>query len=141
MAMDEFYNANNRTWQMYLNVVKMYNFSCFANGKLFVTSLPTVNPTAIELVPATASVAEGATTELVAVTTPFQANAEITYTSSAEAKATVAAKSGNNKIAVVTGVDEGSATITATVGNVSDTSAITVTAAPEANTKTTRSTK
>ena len=130
LAMDEFYNANNRTWQMYLSVVKMYNYSLFANAKLIVTSLPTVKPTAISLVPSTASVVEGATVELVAVTTPFQANAEITYSSSAQAKATVAAKSGNNKIAVVTGVADGSATITATVDSVSGTAAITVTDPP-----------
>lgn len=30
-TMDEFYNANNRTWQYYLNVVRMYNYSLFAN--------------------------------------------------------------------------------------------------------------
>ena len=128
MAMDEFYNANNRTWQMYLNMVKMYNYSVFANAKLIVTSAPTVKPTQITLVPSTASVAEGSTVELKAVTVPAQANATITYTTSAAGKATVAAKEGNNKIAVVTGVDEGSATITATVDSVSGTSAVTVTA-------------
>lgn len=31
MTMDEFYNANNRTWQYYLNVVRMYSYSLFAN--------------------------------------------------------------------------------------------------------------
>ena len=29
--LDSFYNANNRTWQYYYNIVKMYNFSLFAN--------------------------------------------------------------------------------------------------------------
>lgn len=128
LAMDEFYNANNRTWQLYLNNVKMYNFSVFANAQLIVTSVPTVKPTSITLVPSTASVEEDATVELKAVTVPFQANATITYTSSATGIATVAAKSGDNKTAVVTGVDDGSATITATVDNVSGTAAITVTA-------------
>ena len=37
------------------------------------------------------------------------------------AKATVAAKEGNNKIAVVTGVKAGSSVITATAGNVTAT--------------------
>ena len=32
MTMDEFYNANNRTWQLYLNVVKMYSYSLFSNA-------------------------------------------------------------------------------------------------------------
>ena len=129
MAMDEWYNPNNRTWQLYLNNVKMYNFSCFANARIICTSVPTIKPTSISLVPSTASVEEGATVELKAVTVPFQANATITYTTSAAAKATVAAKSGDNKTAVVTGVDDGSATITATVDSVSGTASITVTAA------------
>lgn len=30
--MDEFYNANNRVWNVYLNVNKMYNTSLFANA-------------------------------------------------------------------------------------------------------------
>lgn len=127
MALDEFYNANCRCWNMYLNMVYMYQYSVFANAKLFVTSAPTVNPTEIRFVPSTASVEEEDTVNLQVVTVPFQANATITYTTSAAAKATVAAKSGNNKIAVVTGVADGSATITGTVGSVSGTATITVT--------------
>lgn len=128
--MDEFYNANNRTWQMYLNVVKMYNYSLFANACVIATANPTVNPTTITM-PTTATVVEGATVEIPVVTDPFQANATITYSSSAEGKATVLPKEGNNKIAVVTGVDEGSATITATCGNVTATCTVTVSAATE----------
>ena len=126
--MDEFYNANNRTWQMYLNVVKMYNYSIYSNAKIIATAAPTINPTTITMA-STATVVEAGTVEIPVVTDPFQANATITYTTSAAGKATVAAKSGNNKIAVVTGVDEGSATITATCGTVSATCTVTVTAA------------
>ena len=128
--MDEFYNANNRCWNMYLNVVKMYQYSLFANARVIATSAPTVAPTTITM-PETATVKAGGTVEIPIVTDPFQANATITYTTSAAGKATVAAKSGNNKIAVVTGVDEGSATITATCGNVTDTCTVTVTAASQ----------
>ena len=39
-AMDEFYNANNRTWQYYLNDVRMVNYSLFANAVVFATSKP-----------------------------------------------------------------------------------------------------
>lgn len=39
-AMDEFYNANNRTWQYYLNDVRMTNYSLFANAKVYTTSAP-----------------------------------------------------------------------------------------------------
>ena len=125
--MDESYNPNNRTWQMYLNVIKMYQYSMFANAKVIATSAPTVAPTTITM-PATATVVEDGTVEIPVVTDPFQANATITYTSGTEAKATVAAKSGNNKVAVVTGIDEGSSVITATCGNVSATCTVTVTA-------------
>ena len=38
--MDEFYNANNRCWNMYLNVVKMYQYSLFANARVIATSAP-----------------------------------------------------------------------------------------------------
>lgn len=138
MAMDEWYNPNNRTWQLYLNNVKMYNYSCFANGKLFVTSLPTVAPSTITFTTpvAQATVVEGGTLELPVITDPFQANATITYTSGTEAKATVTAKSGNNKVAVVTGVDAGTSVITAICGNVTGTITVTVTEAPAGNTKT-----
>lgn len=40
-AMDEFYNANNRTWQYYLNDVRLVNYSLFANAKIYTTSEPT----------------------------------------------------------------------------------------------------
>lgn len=39
-AMDEFYNANNRTWQYYLNDVRMVNYSLFANAKIYTTAAP-----------------------------------------------------------------------------------------------------
>lgn len=35
--MDEFYNANNRTWQMYYNITKLMNTSLFANAVALVT--------------------------------------------------------------------------------------------------------
>ena len=34
-TMDEFYNANNRTWQYYLNCVRMYSYSLFSNRSCF----------------------------------------------------------------------------------------------------------
>lgn len=130
MAMDEFYNANNRTWQMYLNVVKMYNYSLFANGKLFVTSAPEVAPSTITFVDgATAEVTAGETIELPVITDPFQANKTITYTSGTTAKATCEAKSGNNKVVVVEGKAAGTSVITATCGTVTATITVTVNAA------------
>lgn len=40
IELDSFYNANNRTWQYYYNVVKMYNYSLFANAVVFCTEEP-----------------------------------------------------------------------------------------------------
>ena len=127
MYLDEFYNANNRTWQYYLNLTKMYNYSLFANGVVLATTEATINPTSMKFIDeAGLSVKVGEKLELHVETTPFPANATITYTSSATGKGTVAAKEGNNKIAVVTGVAAGSTTITATAGNVTATYSVTV---------------
>lgn len=43
MELDSFYNANNRTWQYYYNVVKMYNYSLFANAVVFCTQEPDIS--------------------------------------------------------------------------------------------------
>lgn len=130
MAMDEFYNANNRTWQLYLNMVKMYNFSVFANAKLIVTTEPEVAPTSLKFSAGlTATVEKGNTLELPVITDPAQANKTIEYTSGTTAKATVASKEGNNKVAVVTGVAAGTSVITATCGNVTTSITVTVTEA------------
>ena len=130
MYLDEFYNANNRTWQYYLNLTKMYNYSLFANAVVFCTSAPSVDIVSMKFTDETGlKVTAGETLELHIETTPFPANATITYSSGTVAKATVAAKEGNNKIAVVTGVAAGSSTITATAGNVTATYSVTVEAA------------
>ena len=50
MFLDEFYNANNRTWQYYLNLTKMYNYSLFANGVVIATEQPTVHMTSMSFV-------------------------------------------------------------------------------------------
>ena len=130
MYLDEFYNANNRTWQYYLNLTKMYNYSLFANGVVLATSAPSVDIVSMKFTEsAGAKVTVGDDIELHIETTPFPANATITYSSGTVANATVAAKTGNNKIAVVTGVKAGSSVITATAGNVTATYTITVEAA------------
>ena len=130
MYLDEFYNANNRTWQYYLNLTKMYNYSLFANGVVLATAAPSVDIVSMKFTEsAGAKVTVGDDIELHIETTPFPANATITYSSGTVANATVAAKEGNNKIAVVTGVKAGSSVITATAGNVTATYTITVEAA------------
>lgn len=114
MALDMWFNPNNRSWQYYLNVVKMYNYSLFANGVVIATDDPVVDATSISVDKATLSVAEGATAQVIVTTEPFSSNATITAASSAEGKATVAV---NGKVVTITGVDAGSATITVTATN------------------------
>ena len=123
MALDMWFNPNNRSWQYYLNVVKMYNYSLFANGVVIATDDPVVDATAIKTSKATVSVAEGADVVLDIETTPFSANPTITASSSAEGKATV---SVSGKKLTIHGVDDGNATITVTATN-SDTQTVTCT--------------
>ena len=128
-AMDEFYNANNRTWQYYLNDVRMVNYSLFANAVVFATSGPTVNATAIEAKSATASVVAGSKVTVPFTLTPPNATTTVTVSSSAEGKATAEIK---GKTVEITGVEAGSATITISAGaGVTDTITVTVSAASE----------
>ena len=48
LTMDEFYNANNRTWQFYLNDVRGYSYSLFANAVVYATQKPDVKATEVE---------------------------------------------------------------------------------------------
>lgn len=127
--MDSFYNPNNRTVQYYLNLIKMYRFSLFANSVLFVTSAPDVEPTELKFAGgATGTVAESGTLVDTVITTPFQANATITVSSSAESKATATI---SGKTVTITGVDAGSANIVVScvtdAGTITATKAVTVT--------------
>ena len=124
--MDEFYNPNNRSIQYYLNNVKMYNASLFANHMFICTSAPSVASTAVKFLETTPSVAEGGKITLHIETTPFQATDTITFSSGTVGKATVTKV--DNRTVEVTGVDEGTSVITATNGTVSGTVTVTVTA-------------
>ena len=137
MFMDSFYNPNNRSIQYYLNVVKMYNYSLFANGVILATGAPTSKTTALEFVETSAEVTTGGDPITLHVkATPFYSNSTVTFTSSS-AKATVT-KVDDRTVTVTpqaTGT-AGSATITASAesGAVTDTISVTVNAAAEAGT-------
>ena len=128
-AMDEFYNANNRTWQYYLNDVRMVNYSLFANAVVFATeaSNPTVAATDIDAAQSSVTGVAGSTVIVPVALTPANATSTISVSSSASTYAT-AAMSGRNL--VITCKAEGSATITITANGHSDTVSVTVTAAP-----------
>lgn len=129
MFLDEFYNANNRTWQYYLNLTKMYNYSLFANGVVFATALPEVDIVTMTASPKTVTVKAGETAKVELITTPFTANnPTISVESSASGVATATI---NGKEITITGVasgeaQDGTAIITATAGNVTETINVTV---------------
>ena len=127
MFMENFYNPNNRTMQYYLNVIRMYNFSLFANGVVFVTSAPTVATKTITFKETAPEVTADEKITLHIATDPFQANDTITFSSGTVAKATV--EKIDNRTVEVTGKAAGSSVITATNGTVSATVTVTVNAA------------
>ena len=117
-------------WFTFLNVTKMFNYSLFSNAICLATQAPSVNITSMSFDSTTLTATEGDDPIEVHVTTnPYPANQTITYTSSDSTVATVAAKTGDNKTAVITIVGDGTATITATAGNVTATASLTVAAA------------
>lgn len=132
MALDMWFNPNNRSWQYYLNVVKMYNYSLFANGVVIATADPDVPATKVEASPDTISVVAGQKATSAITLTPVNSTATITAASNATTYATVAV-SGSNVI--ITGKAAGSATITVTATDQdgttthTDTIAVTVTSA------------
>ena len=130
MFMDEFYNANNRSWQQYLNVIKAFNYSLFADAYMLVASVPTLNITSASFNETSPSVDEGDTITLHITTVPFQATDTVTFHSSATGKATVTKV--DNRTVEVTGADAGTSTISAKVGDTTIASvSVTVNDVPE----------
>lgn len=111
MYLDEFYNANNRTWQYYLNLTKMYNYSLFANGVVLATDDPDVDIVSMRFLEASeagVSVKVGESVVLNIETTPFPANGTITYTDGADGEFfTATAVEGNPKQVTILGVKAG----------------------------------
>lgn len=82
MFMDEFYNANNRSWQKFLNYRGAYNFSYFANSLQLVTEMPSINITSMQFGKAEENVVVGTPKILEIFTTPTSATEDVTFTSS-----------------------------------------------------------
>ena len=125
-AMDEFYNANNRTWQYYLNDVRMCNFSLFANAVVFATDDPDVDATDIDADESSVTVVAGQKVLVPFELTPVNATSTVTVSSSAETYAVATLK---GKKVEIEGKAEGSATITISANGHSDTISVTVSAA------------
>ena len=116
MFMDEFYNANNRSWQSYLNVIKAFNYSLFANALMLVTEIPTIATSSMSFENATMTIDVGEEKVNTIITVPFNATETINFTSSDTGEDYVEITKLDNKHVKVEGVSAtGSAvTITAT---------------------------
>ena len=123
-TMDEFFNPNNKTYQLYLNDVNMYQYSLFSNAMLFVSEEPSVIITGLEVDKKDVTVKEDETATVTVSTTPAQANTpEITATSNASGTATASIE---DRTITITGVAQGSTTVTVKAGNVETTINVTV---------------
>lgn len=124
LYLDEFYNANNRTWNYYLNSTKMFQYSLFANAVVLATATPTITITDLSFGTNLVSTAVGTNVEAPVIATPFGGTTSITFTSSDDDIFTVAPKSGEARTAVITPVAAGKAVLTATAGSVVTTVAV-----------------
>lgn len=117
MFMDEFYNANNRSWQKFLNYRGSYNFSLFANAVQIVTEEPAISATAINFQNASETLVMGTPRVLEIVTTPVGATETITFTADDGGSYVTLEKIDNRHVKVTPVAATGSAvTITATGG-------------------------
>lgn len=125
--MDDFRNANNRSINYYLNAIKMFNYSFFANAVVFVTEEPEVAITGLDFkAPEGIKIQEEQKKDLEITVTPASANTpEITFTSGNNSYFTVE-KTGD-RTCKITGVAEGTANLTAKAGNVQTQVSVTVT--------------
>lgn len=124
--MDEWYNPNNRTWQLYLNDVRMYGYSLFANGVVFATELPDVKATDVEFTDSTAfEIEEGEKVRRFVKITPTNATSSTTFTSSASGVVKVT-KISDTEVEIE-GVDANVSAVTITATNNSHTDTISVT--------------
>lgn len=124
MFMDSFYNPNNRSIQYYLNVVKMYNYSLFANGVILATAAPTSPITALSFKETAPEVVAEEEITLHLNATPAYGNTTVTFTSGTTSKATVTKV--DDRTVKVTGVAAGTSVITATAGGVTGSVTVTV---------------
>ena len=133
MFLDTDYNPNNRTFQYYLNVIKMYNFSLFANGVIFATEAPSVEPTSLAFDRAKVEMPYEANQLVNLIPTPVNATGNVTFTSS-NGNIVKVHKINNSCVELKSQGRNGTATITASVtttgGTITTTLPVKVVGAP-----------
>lgn len=112
MFLDTAYNPNNRTYQYYLNVIKMYNFSLFANGVIFATEQPTVDITNLAFDETSVQMPYQANKIVNLKITPVNGSQNVTFTSS-NGNVVKVHKINNSCVELKSQGKNGTATITA----------------------------
>jgi len=123
--MDDFKNANNRSIQYYLNEIKMFNYSFFANAVVLASAIPDIAITNLEFKEQTVTLKVGETKEVSVIPTPNNGNTPITFSTTSELF-TVTQDADNPRKFVIEGIEAGTGTITATAGNVTTTLNVTI---------------
>lgn len=121
MFMDDFRNANNRSMNYYLNVIKMFNYSFFANAIVFATEEPEIAITGLDFkAPEGIKIQTVGDEEGLDITvTPGQANTpQITYESENDEVFVVDSDPNDNRHCIITATGTGTAKLTAKAGNV-----------------------
>lgn len=112
MYMDEFYNANNRVWNYYLNMTKMFEYSLFANAVIFATNEPEpTETTSLTVSDNSVIVAVGGTSDVTVTVAPV-GNEVTSAVNNSNATAVL-----NGNTLTITGVTAGSSTVTLTSGS------------------------
>lgn len=116
MFMDSAKNPNNRVWQYYLNYIKMYQFSLFANGVIFAESLPTgVSCTEIKVLTSDLTATTGTTKTISVELVPPNTTDTLTATTE-DTNCTVTVEGTEIKVAIESGFAETDLSITAKCG-------------------------
>lgn len=129
MYMDDFKNANNRSITYYLNVIKMYKYSFFANAVVFATKEPETMITGLDFkAPEGISLLNVGDEEGLDITVlPYTGNTpKIEYESDNEEIFIVEADPTNDRHCKITAIGQGEANLTAKSGNISTTVKVTV---------------
>ena len=126
--MESFINANNRSINYYLNAIKMFNYSFFANAVVFATKNPELPINSLDFKAEAIEIENTGDTKGLDITVnPVNATTpKITYSSDNEAVFTVLADAENDRHCTVTATGAGTANLTATAGNVTTKVQITV---------------
>lgn len=127
LYIDDFKNANNRTINYYLNAIKMFNYSYFANSVVFATEEPVISITSLDFkAPEGISLLNvGDVKGLEITVNPNNANSpSITYESDNQEIFTV--EKVSERECKITAKGQGTANLTASAGNVSTSVSVTV---------------